>query len=120
MRTTLACVLGLSGENNEYVGFSITITGASSLGYVIESGGERVHTTSTSWLNAAGPDGADMASGISTVDFCETCRDGTCDDGDGDGGGGGGGGDGGDGGDGCIASCDDAGGGGGGDASRAT
>jgi hypothetical protein len=83
-----------SGSNNEYVGFSISLAGTSSVGYIVKSGGERDHSTALTWLHAAGPDGGSQAPAISHVDFCEECEDGSCDDG-------GGGGDEG-GGDGCI------------------
>lgn len=69
----------------------------------MKSSGELVHSTSTSWIAANGPDGGDKSPGISNVDFCENCADGSCggDDGGGDGG------DGSDGSDGCIEGCDD-------------
>ena len=81
-----------TGEENEYVGFSITIGGASSVGYVVKAGGERHPSNETTWLHPAGPEGMSNAPGISNVDACEECEDGSCDDGGGDDGGGDGGG----------------------------
>lgn len=71
-----------AGEN-EYVGFSITVTGADSVGYVVKASGELHHSTALTWLHPAGPDGGSKAPGISNVDVCEECEDGSCDGGDG-------------------------------------
>lgn len=75
-----------TGEG-EYVGFSISVSGASSVGYVVKTGGERWPSTATTWLHPAGPDGMSDAPAISNIDFCEECEDGSCDGGGGDGGG---------------------------------
>jgi hypothetical protein len=77
-----------TGVANEFVGFSITITGASSVGYVVKTGGELHPSGETTWLHPAGPEGMANAPGISNVDACEECEDGSCDDGGGDDGGG--------------------------------
>ena len=88
------------GEPNEYMGFSITLGGASSVGYVVKAGTAKYPSTTMTWSHPGGL----AANAISNVDFCEECADGSCDGGDG-----GGGGD--DGGDGCIEGCDDGSGG---------
>lgn len=67
------------GEPNEYVGFSITVRGASGISYVVKAGGELHPASSATWLHPAGVDGADQAPAISNVDFCEQCDDGGCD-----------------------------------------
>jgi hypothetical protein len=85
--------IGKSGSPGEYVGFSLTLDGGSSVSYVVKAGTERHPSTATAWVHPAGPDGGSNAPGISNVDFCD-------DPDAGGGGGGGGGGDGGDGGDG--------------------
>jgi hypothetical protein len=74
-----------SGEG-EYVGFTISVTGASSVGYVVKTGGDLWPSSATTWLHPAGPEGMNKAPGISNVDVCEECEDGSCGDG-GDGGG---------------------------------
>lgn len=95
------------GEPNEYMGFSMTISGAESVSYIVKAGGERYPSTAATWSHPLGM----TANAISNVDVCEECTDGSCDDGGGDGGE--------DGGDGCIEGCEDDGGGddGGGDGS---
>lgn len=50
----------------DVIGFSITIDGADSLGYVVKAGPDRFHSTATTFLNTATP-----ARGIGSVDFCE-------------------------------------------------
>ena len=83
-----------SGSPGEYVGFSLTLSGGSSVSYVVKASGELHPSTATTWIHPAGPNGGSKAPGISNVDFCD----------DPDAGGGGGGDDGGgdcNGGDGC-------------------
>ena len=70
------------GSPGEYVGFSISLSGTSSLGYVVKAGTQTFHSTAATWLH---PDGQ-AGHAISHVSFCENCEDGDC------GGGGGGGG----------------------------
>jgi hypothetical protein len=78
-----------TGEGG-FVGFSITVTGATSLGYIVKTGEGEFHSTALSWEDPDGPDGKDKSPAISHVDFCENCTDGSCSDGGGGGGGGGG------------------------------
>ncbi len=73
--------VGKSDSPGEYVGFSLTLAGGSSVSYVVKSGGERAPSTALTWMHPAGADGGPDAPGISNVDFC--------DDPDADGGGGG-------------------------------
>lgn len=80
------------GSPGEYMGFSLTVGGADSVGYVVKAGTERFSSRTTTWSG----EGLTMHA-ISNVDMCEECTDGSCD-----------GGDGGD--DGCIEGCDDGGG----------
>lgn len=74
--------VGKTGESGEYVGFSMTVDGAASVGYVVKASGELHHSTALTWLHPAGADGGDKAPGISNVDFCEECTDGSCGGGD--------------------------------------
>lgn len=73
------------GEAGEYVGFSISVAGTDSVGYVVKASTDQYPSRATTWLHPAGAGGA----GISNVDVCEECEGGTCDDGGGgdDGGG---------------------------------
>ncbi len=77
--------VGKSGENGEYVGFSLTLSGGSSVSYVVKAGGERHPSTAMSWVHPAGPDGGSNAPGISNVDMCDDPGDDGDGDGDGDG-----------------------------------
>jgi hypothetical protein len=106
-RVTFSDWVEKPGEANEYMGFSLTITGASSVGYIVKAGTERYPSSATTWSHPQGLE----ANAISNVDVCEECTDGSCDDGGGDGGGGD------DGGDGCIECPDDGGGSGSGSGS---
>src|SRR5688572_18399796 len=69
-----------TGEANEFVGFSITLRDATEVGYVVKAGGELHPSSATAWMHPAGPDGGSDAPGISNVDFCEECEDGSCDE----------------------------------------
>ena len=70
-----------TGSPGEYVGFSISLSGTTSLGYVVKAGTATFHSTASTWLHPDGQNG----NAISNVSFCENCDDGDC------GGGGGGG-----------------------------
>lgn len=72
----------------EYVGFSISVSGADSVGYVVKAGGELHADDVASWSHPDGDSGSEVP-GISNVDFCDECADGSCEPG-GDGGGDGG------------------------------
>jgi hypothetical protein len=72
------------GAQTEYVGFSISIAGASSADYVVKAATELFPSSASTWLHPAGP----AANAISNVDFCGECEDGSCDGGDDDDGGG--------------------------------
>ncbi|MBA3397645.1 MAG: hypothetical protein H0T89_33790 [Deltaproteobacteria bacterium] len=86
------------GSNNEYIGFTLFVDNAPSVGYVVKAG---TKTYPSHVLNFMHPGGAG-ANAISHVDLCDDCLggdcgpDSTCQDPDGcpdgDGGGGGGGG----------------------------
>jgi hypothetical protein len=71
-----------TGSPNEYVGFSIDLTGGSTISYVIKASGELYPSTALTWMHPNGPDGYDQSPGISNVDFCEECEDGDCGDDD--------------------------------------
>lgn len=62
------------GEPGEYVGFSVAISGADSLSYVVKAGGERFESDADSWLHPNGTGGPE-ASAISHVDFCDGLGD---------------------------------------------
>ena len=68
-----------AGEPNEFMGFTYTLSGASSVVYTVKAGTQKYISDQTSWSHP-NPTG----NAISNVDFCD-CPDG------GDGGGGGGG-----------------------------
>jgi hypothetical protein len=94
-----------SGSPGEYVGFSVSLSGGSSLSYVVKASGELHPGTALTWVHPAGANGGSNAPGISNVDMCDdpdSDGGGDCDGGDGcpdgPGDGGDGGGDGGDGG----------------------
>jgi hypothetical protein len=72
------------GEAGEYVGFSISVSGADSVGYEVKTGGELHASSDTTWAHPNGDEGSEVP-GISYVDFCEECEDGGCEGGDGDG-----------------------------------
>ena len=74
-----------TGEPNEYVGFTISLTGTNSVGYVVKAGTDRFPSRELTWMHPAGADGGATANGISNVDVCEECTDGSCDGGGGDG-----------------------------------
>lgn len=76
------------GSSGEFVGFSIQLSGTSSLGYVVKASTELFPNSMAMWMHPDGQNGH----AISNVSFCENCDDGDCSDGDGDGGDGGGGG----------------------------
>ena len=63
--------VGKKGEAGEYIGFSLTIDGASSMSYVVKAGTERIAGSGTPWMHPSGEDGA----GISNLDFCDECDD---------------------------------------------
>ena len=73
------------GEPNEYMGFSLAISGTDSIGYVVKAGTQRYPSSSLTWSHPQGLE----ANAISNVDVCEECEDGSCDGGDGGGDGGG-------------------------------
>jgi hypothetical protein len=77
------------GEANEYMGFSLVISGDDSVNYVVKAGTQRYPSSATTWSHPQGL----AANAISNVDVCEECTDGSCDGGDGGDGGGDGGGD---------------------------
>ena len=58
------------GEPGEYVGFSISVSGADRVGYVVKASGETYHSEGGTWVHPNGTGGPD-APGISNVDFCE-------------------------------------------------
>lgn len=58
------------GETGEYVGFSITVTGADRVGYVVKASGESYHSEDSTWVHPNGTGGSN-APAISNVDFCE-------------------------------------------------
>jgi hypothetical protein len=58
------------GESGEYVGFSISVSGAERVGYIVKAGGERYHSEDSTWQHPNGSDGSEAAA-ISHVDFCE-------------------------------------------------
>jgi hypothetical protein len=72
-----------SDSPGDYVGFSVTVTGGTSVSYVVKAGGERHPSTATTWMHPAGPDGGPDAPGISHVDMCDDSDAGD-DDGDGE------------------------------------
>jgi hypothetical protein len=67
--------VGKTGESNEYVGFSLTIDGGSSIKYVVKAAGERHSGSGTTWMHPNGPDGGSDTPGISNLDFCGECDD---------------------------------------------
>jgi hypothetical protein len=69
------------GSAGEYVGFSLSLSGASSLGYVVKAGTATFHSTAKTWMH---PDGQ-QGKAISNVSFCENCDGGDCGGGDGSG-----------------------------------
>jgi hypothetical protein len=75
---------GKEDSPGEYVGFSFHTSTGSAVGYVVKSGGDLSHSTEFSWTNPNGLAGPAVP-GISNVDYCEECEDGSCDDGGGDG-----------------------------------
>jgi hypothetical protein len=79
--------IGKDGEPGEYVGFSISLSGTASVGYVVKAGGELHASSDPTWLHPQGPAGGARAPGISNVDLCEQCDDGSCDGGGDEGGG---------------------------------
>jgi hypothetical protein len=58
------------GESGEYVGFSISVSGAERVGYIVKAGGERYHSEDRTWQHPNGSGGSEAAA-ISHVDFCE-------------------------------------------------
>jgi hypothetical protein len=70
------------GAANEYVGFTISIAGATSVSYVVKSSTETFPSSEKTWLHSNAPYGT----AISNVDLCGECEDGSCGGGDGDGG----------------------------------
>ena len=66
-----------TGSPGEYVGFSITLSGTSSIGYVVKAATQTYPSGALTWLHPDGQSGH----GISNVDFCENCEDGSCDGG---------------------------------------
>lgn len=70
------------GEPNEFMGFTYTLSGASSVVYTVKAGGEKYIDDATTWNHPF-----ETGSAISNVDFCD-CDDPGGDPGDeGDGGG---------------------------------
>lgn len=58
------------GESGEYVGFSISVSGADRVGYIVKASGESYHSEDSTWLHPNGTGGSE-APAISNVDFCE-------------------------------------------------
>jgi hypothetical protein len=58
------------GDSGEYVGFSLSVSGADRVGYIVKAGGERYHSEDRTWQHPNGAGGSE-ASAISHVDFCE-------------------------------------------------
>jgi hypothetical protein len=65
----------------EFVGFTLSLSGGDSIGYLVKTGGEVYAGVGTSWSHPNGTSG-DQVPAISNVDFCDEVDDG----GDGDGG----------------------------------
>jgi hypothetical protein len=64
----------------EYVGFSQTLAGGTTISYVVKAGGELHPSTELVWLNPRGDAGSEVP-GISNIDYCEECEDGNCEPG---------------------------------------
>lgn len=75
-----------AGSPGEFVGFSLTLGGDTSIQYTVKAATQRFTSNSLTWIHPNGANGGSASPGISNVDFCDEC-----DDPDGcDGGGGGG------------------------------
>jgi hypothetical protein len=84
-----------TGSPGEYVGFSLTVGGDTSVSYKVKASGEVYPSNALTWIHPNGAGGGSASPGISNVDFCDECDNPEgCD-------GGGGGGDGCDNPDGC-------------------
>jgi hypothetical protein len=70
--------VGKTGEANEYVGFSMSLTGGSTISYVVKASGELYPDTALTWMHPNGNDGSNTP-GVSNVDYCEECEGGGCD-----------------------------------------
>jgi hypothetical protein len=66
-----------SDSPGEYIGFSLSLEGADTISYVVKTGGELHPSTSLVWAHPNG-DAGDQTPGISNVDHCEECEDGSC------------------------------------------
>jgi hypothetical protein len=58
------------GEPNELIGFRLSTSDGSAVGYVVKAGGERFPSSESLWMHPNGTGGPD-AKGISNVDFCD-------------------------------------------------
>ena len=65
------------GAPGEYVGFTLFIDGAPSVGYVVNAAGETYASHSLTWFDPNGADGAN-APAITNVDLCVDCPSGDC------------------------------------------
>jgi hypothetical protein len=79
----------LKDGEDEYVGFTVTLSDGSAPSYVVKAGGELHESTATTWIHPNGPSGGASTPGISNVDMCDDDGGdgGGGDDGGGDGGG---------------------------------
>jgi hypothetical protein len=75
--------IGKDDSPGEYVGFSLSLSGGTTISYVVKAGGELHPSDETIWIHPNGTSG-DQVPGISNVDFCEECEGGGCDGGGGD------------------------------------
>lgn len=62
--------VGKTGEHGEYVGFSITLDGTTSVTYVVKAGAQDYPDSVTTWMHPAGESGP-TAMGISNVEVCD-------------------------------------------------
>lgn len=58
------------GESDEYIGFSLSVSGADSVGYIVKASGESYHSEDSTWMHPNGTGGSEVP-GISNVDFCD-------------------------------------------------
>jgi len=67
-----------AGSPGEYVGFTMYVDGAPSVGYVVKAGGERYASHTRTWVHPAGASAGADAPAISHVDMCPDCPGGDC------------------------------------------